>query len=190
MNVLVISDASDNSKLGAKVRQELTGFLQANGCKVSMYEIRTQDMHYCAGCFGCWFGTPGECAARDISRDINKSFIGSNIAIFVSPVKYGCHAPAVRRALDRMLPNILPYFRKIKGEVHHKPRYRKYPNFAAFGYGEDITDGEADTFRSLCAANAINLQAKKAETYIIREETELDDILDSFGKYIEECEKR
>ena len=188
MNVLVISDAQITASLG-KGQTGIDGFLQANGCKVSMYEIRrriciTVRAASAAG------SAPRRMCGQDISRDINKSFIGSNIAIFVSLVKYGCHAPAVRRALDRMLPNILPYFRKIKGEVHHKPRYRKYPNFAAFGYGEDITDGEADTFRSLCAANAINLQAKKAETYIIREETELDDILDSFGKYIEECEKR
>ncbi|MDF2988527.1 MAG: hypothetical protein K0R50_4037 [Eubacterium sp.] len=190
MNILVISDASDTSVFGTKVKQELKGFLQQNDYRVSTYDIQTQDMHYCVGCFSCWIKTPGECVFKDISCDINKDYIGSDITIFVSPVKYGCYTPAVRRTLDRMVPNILPFFKKINGEVHHAPRYKKYPNFVAFGYGEDITIDEADTFQALCDANAINFQVSKAKTYISRKEKELEDRLNSLGKYIKECEMR
>ena len=188
MNVLVISDASDNSKLGIKVKQELEGFLLRNDHIVSTYDIQTQDMHYCVGCFGCWVKTPGECVFKDISSDINKAYIGSDITIFVSPIKYGCYTPVIRRTLDRMIPNILPFFKKIHGELHHAPRYRKYPGFVAFGYGEDITLEEEDTFHSLCNANAINFQVNKAKIYISRKETELEDRLNSLGKYIKERE--
>jgi len=184
MKVLVISDASDTSKLGMKIKQELKDFLQKNGHKVSVYDIQTQDMHHCVGCFGCWIKTPGECVYKDISTDINKEYIGSNIAIFVSPVKYGCYTPAIRRTLDRMLPNILPFFKKVNGEMHHAPRYKKYPRFVVFGYGEDITSDEEDTFRSLCDANATNFQVRKAQTYICRNETELEGRLNSLDKYI------
>lgn len=145
-------------------------------------------MHYCVGCFNCWVKTPGECVFNDISRDINKAYIRNDIAIFLSPVKYGCYTPVIRRTLDRVLPNILPFFKKINGEMHHAPRYKKYPRFVTFGYGEDITTDEADTFRSLSDANAINFQAGKAQIYLCRKETELEDILSSFGKYIKECE--
>lgn len=188
MNVLVVSDSSDTSKLGTKVKHKLKGFLQSNGHRVTTYDIQKEDMHYCVGCFCCWLKTPGECVFNDISGDINKVYIGSDIAIFVSPVKYGCYTPAIRRTLDRVLPNILPFFKKINGEVHHAPRYKKYPRFVTVGYGEDITAEEEDTFRSLSNANAVNFQAGKAQTYISRKEAELEELLNSFGKYIEECE--
>lgn len=188
MDILVVSDSSDTSTLGTKVKQELKEFLKGNGHKVVSYDIQKEDMHYCIGCFGCWLKTPGVCVFNDISCEINKSYIGSDIAIFVSPVKYGCYTPAIRRTLDRVLPNILPFFKKINGEMHHAPRYKKYPRFVTFGYGEDITTEEADTFCSLSTANAINFQTGKAKTYISRKETELEDIMKSFSKYIKECE--
>jgi multimeric flavodoxin WrbA len=188
MNFLVVSDSSDKSKLGTKVKQELKEFLQGDGHRVASYDIQKEDMHYCVGCFGCWLKTPGECVFKDISSDINKTYIGSDIAIFLSPVKYGCYTPAIRRALDRFLPNILPFFKKINGEMHHVPRYKKYPRFVTIGYGEDITAEEADTFRCLSDANALNFQVGKAQTYISKSETELSQLLDSFGKYIKECE--
>lgn len=190
MNILVVGDASDTSNLGTKVKQELKEFLQKKEHRVSAYDIQTQDMHYCTGCFSCWIRTPGECVFKDISYDINKAYIESDIAIFVSPVRYGCYTPAIRRTLDRMIPNVLPFFKKVNGEMHHAPRYEKYPDLVAFGYGEDITIEEAATFRSLCDANAINFQKTKANTYINRKETELKDNLNSLGQYIKECERQ
>ncbi len=190
MNILVVSDGSDTSKLGSKVKQELNGFIQSIGHRVSSYEVQKEDMHYCAGCFGCWIKTPGECVFKDISGEINKAYIGSDIAIFVSPVKYGCYSPAIRRTLDRVLPNILPFFKKVNGELHHAPRYKKYPKFVTLGYGEDVATEEADTFRALSHANAINFQTDKAQTYIIKKESELESILSSFDKFIKGCEMK
>ena len=190
MNVLVVSDGSDTSKLGTKVKQELKEILQRIGHRVSSYDVQKEDMHYCVGCFGCWIKTPGECVFKDISNEINKDYIGSDIAIFVSPVKYGCYTPAIRRTLDRVLPNILPFFKKINGELHHAPRYKNYPKFVTLGYGEDIATDEANTFRALSDANAINFQTDKAQTFIIRKESELEYILGSFDKFIKECEMK
>jgi multimeric flavodoxin WrbA len=188
MNVLIISDSSDTSTLGTNIKRGLKEFLKSTGHSVTNYDIQKEDMHFCVGCFGCWLKTPGECVFNDISRDINKAYIRSDIAVFVSPIKYGCYTPSIRRVLDRFLPNILPFFKKINGEVHHAPRYKKYPRFVTVGYGEDITAEEADTFRSLSDANALNFQSGKAWTYISRRETELEELLNSFGNYIKECE--
>lgn len=188
MNILIISDSSDKSILGTKIKDDLKNYLNANKHKVSCFNIQADDIHYCVGCFGCWLKTPGKCVFNDISSDMNKAYIESDIAIFLSPVKYGCYTPAIRRTLDRMLPNILPFFKKISGEVHHAPRYSKYPSFITYGYGEDITAQEAETFRSLSNANAINFQTDKAQIYINRKESEIKNTLTSLGNYLKECE--
>ena len=190
MKVLVVSDSSDKSSLGIKIKQDLREFLKGSGHIVSDFDILKEDLLYCVGCFGCWLKTPGQCVFDDTSRNINQAYIGSDIAVFVSPVKYGCYTPAIRRALDRAVPNVLPFFKTVNGELHHAPRYKKYPRFVTFGYGESITAEEEATFRSLSNANAINFQADKAETYIGRKETEVGDILKAFDKYIKECELR
>lgn len=187
MNVLVVSDGSDTSELGTTVKQELKEFLQSIGHRVSCYEVQKEDMHYCVGCFGCWLKTPGECVFKDISREINKAYIGSDIAVFVSPLKYGCYTTAIRRTLDRMVPNVLPFFKTVNGELHHAPRYKNYPGFVTLGYRENITTEEEETFRNLTHANAINFQAKKAQAYILRKESEMGDIVSSFNKFIKEC---
>lgn len=188
MKVLLVNDGSDTSELGIKIKQELIEFLRKNNHAVSSFDIQKEDMHYCVGCYNCWLKTPGQCVFNDISSDINKDYVGSDMAIFVSPVKYGCYTPAIRRTLDRMLPNILPFFKLMNGEMHHTPRYKKYPRFVTFGYGESITAEEEDTFQCLSNANAINFQAGKAQTYMSRKESEVDDIMKSFDKYIKECE--
>lgn len=184
MNILVISDYCDKSKLVS----ELKKFIKKNNYNIKAYNVEKDSMHYCTGCFSCWLKTPGQCVFNDISNDINKAYIESDIAIILSPVKYGCYTTAIRRTLDRMLPNILPFFKKINGEVHHAPRYNKYPKLVTIGHGSNITLEEENTFKALSNANAVNFQVSKAEVYIIREESEINDMIKSLGVFIKECE--
>lgn len=190
MNLFIVNDSSDQSPIGIRLRQELTLFLQQKGHQVKEYSIDVNEMHYCIGCFSCWIKTPGECIYKDISRDINRDYVNSDIAVMISPLRYGCYSPAIRRMLDRLLPNILPFFKKINGEMHHAPRYDKYPRFTAIGYGEDITNEEASTFASLSEANAVNFQSGHAKTFVVRMESDLSKLFEAFEDYVKGCESK
>ena len=50
----------------------------------------------------------------------------------------------------------------MKGEVHHKKRYTRYPRVLALGWLERRTVDEEDLFQAVVHRNAINMHAPKA----------------------------
>ncbi|RDY25385.1 flavodoxin family protein [Romboutsia weinsteinii] len=121
----------------------------------------------CLGCFNCWTKTPGCCIIHDESNEISRSMIKCNNLIIVSKIVYGGYSPYIKRILDRSIPNILPFFKVVNNEMHHKPRYKKYPKLTVIGYGANITDSEKNTFKKLVKANSINLQNNQYEVFIV-----------------------
>ena len=130
----------------------------------------------------------GVCVMNDLGRQICQAAIQSEVVIYLSPVKYGCYSTLIRRALDRNLPNILPFFKKVNGEVHHAPRYSHYPQLIMVGYGEAVSNGEVATFKELTDANAVNFQVENARTYFYRDSESADAVIHSLIEFIGERE--
>lgn len=188
MNILLISDIIHTSALGKNIEQRLMGSLIEKKSKYTHYSLYKEDLKSCIGCFNCWLKTPGICAFDDVGKKIARDYMQSDIVIFISPIKYGCYGVAIRRVMDRLLPNLLPFFKKINNEVHHAPRYNKYPQIVVLGYGEYISDFEVETFKSLSDANAINLMKGEARTYVCRVSEDVDKIIDSLKFYLVDME--
>lgn len=113
----------------------------------------------------------------------------SDVVIFLSPVKYGCYSVAIRRVFDRLLPNLLPFFHKVKkrnNEVHHLPRYKKYPQMIVIGYNQNITKSEEETFKALADANAVNFILDQSITYVCRQKDEIEACMGSLKQYFYE----
>ena len=55
----------------------------------------------------------------------------------------------------------------MKGEVHHKKRYARYPNVAALGWSKRLADYEDDIFENLVRRNAINMHAPKTAVSVL-----------------------
>jgi multimeric flavodoxin WrbA len=120
----------------------------------------------CLGCFGCWVRTPGRCVVgRDADQaeaDI-RDFLRSDLVLLGGATPYGCYAPPIKAALDRLLPTLLPYFRRFRGEMHHVPRYARMPRILSAGFGQ-ATEAEDATYlelaRSFCDNAASPRQAR------------------------------
>jgi hypothetical protein len=52
------------------------------------------------------------------------------------------------------------------------------------GYGLNVTAAEADTFKSLTDANALNFQKTKAQTYLCRDRITVQSMLDSLANFL------
>jgi len=94
---------------------------------VSQLILRDLDIRYCTGCFDCWVKTPGECKVKDDSHEICRAAINSDLLIMSSPVIMGFTSVPLKKAMDKLIPLLLPYTIFVKGEVHHQKRYKKYP---------------------------------------------------------------
>ncbi|MDP4090013.1 MAG: flavodoxin family protein [Bacillota bacterium] len=185
MRILVLSDCSDEKETGKKLEEELIGKLRSKSYDFKHYNIGKEEINKCIGCFGCWITSPGMCIFDDMTREICRESMNSDVYVILSEIKYGCYSPKIKRVLDRSIGNVLPFFKIIKGEMHHAPRYERYPDLCFIGYGAGITREEEETFRELGQANAINFQVEKAETYICRGLQETEAVVDRLAGYIE-----
>lgn len=157
-----------------------------DGHEIQLIPLWNKKISSCLGCFGCWVKTPGVCIVDDEGREVAKRVIQSDLVIAVSSITFGDYSYEFKKALDRMLPNISPFFKKIKGEGHHRPRYKKYPNWLSIGLLSEENETMADIFRNLVARNAINIQNKVSCCCIVDQAKSLEAIWDIINKGLKE----
>ena len=119
--------------------------------------VRQSNVRACTGCFGCWTRTPGECVIADDARSIAERAIASDVVAVASPVSFGCYGSLAKSVLDRMICLVLPHFTMVDGEVHHKPRYRRYPAWIALGTLPAPSAEQAALFARLVERNSVNM---------------------------------
>ncbi|MGM0500665.1 MAG: flavodoxin family protein [Bacillota bacterium] len=141
--------------------------LKTDDYKVEEIILKEKEIADCLGCFKCWVKTPGVCIIDDYGRDTAAKLINSDLLIFLTPVKFGGYSYQLKKALDRMIPLISPYFKKIKGEIHHKKRYSKYPSILAVGIMKEKNESQSKIFKELVKRNSINFHSPyfKAEVF-------------------------
>ena len=132
---------------------ELTGI----EWKVESFILRDLKIAYCLGCFECWVKTPGVCRFNDDGREIARKFIQSDLSIFFTPVTFGGYSAELKKAVDRFICLISPFFTKINGEIHHKPRYERYPRLMVVGVLPHADEESERIFKTLVNRNAINI---------------------------------
>lgn len=131
---------------------ELTGI----GWKVESVTLRDLKITHCVGCFECWIKTPGICRFKDDGGEIAAKLIQSDLSVFLTPVTFGGYSAELKKALDRVICLILPFFMKINGEIHHKPRYKRYPRLMGVGVLPQADEESEQIFKTLVKRNALN----------------------------------
>lgn len=184
MRVLILSDTSIQESIGQTLDEKLITEFKDSDYDYKHYNVKDAEMEKCIGCFTCWLKTPGICIFNDITRDITKDDLNSDVFIILSEIKYGGHSPQIKRVLDRSIGKVLPFFKEVNGEMHHAPRYEKYPELIFIGYGSDISSEEKDTFEDLNKAIATNFQKDKAETYICQNSEEVKNSILAVLQYL------
>lgn len=119
------------------------------------------DVKPCIGCFGCWVKTPGKCVISDRCAITPALMASCREMTVVSRLTYGGFSPAVKMVLDRSIGYIMPFFRIVKGEMHHTMRYETPFQYHAHFYAEIISQEEQALARQLVQANATNFGAEK-----------------------------
>lgn len=115
----------------------------------------------CIGCFGCWIKTPGQCVMKDGYENMGSILSQTDTATIISKCYYGGYSPFVKNVLDRSISFLLPYFKIVNNETHHKPRYKKSFQLYVYFYGEHLTQAERDTAKNMVDRNSINFNVSK-----------------------------
>ena len=126
---------------------------EKESCTVEAIDVASGKSAACICCFRCWVKTPGECVLpRDAGTEYTEKFWDAAYIVIISRITWGGYSMRIKSFVDRVIPILHPYFRKVNGEMHHKLRYDSFPMYLTVGYGAR-TEGEEDTFRKYSDAN-------------------------------------
>ena len=172
MKTLVLNGAITEKETANTVSDCLEDSLHGKGHEVDVMVLRNEQIGACLGCFGCWLKTPGECVIKDAGSELPRKVIQSDLVFLLTPVIFGMYSSELKKALDRFpCPVLLPFFKKINGEIHHAPRYDKYPTLVAIGVLSNSDEETENTFTTLVARNCINLHTKAISTIVYSNDT-------------------
>jgi hypothetical protein len=129
---------------------------------VFLFHLNKMNLHYCTGCWSCWWKTPGKCAINDDAEEIFKSYINSDFVIFASPLLAGFTSSSLKKITDRLIVLLHPYIKLKQGECHHEKRYDKYPDFGLLLEKEPDTDKEdIEIVKNIYNRLALNIHCEK-----------------------------
>lgn len=180
MDIVLLDGCAANHPVSQQLRQ----LAAARGLTVSHFALGAMNLAPCTGDFACWTRTPGVCRTRDQAQEILRAVRAAGLVVFLSPVVFGGYSADLKKAVDRLLGLIHPFFNERDGLTRHRPRYETYPPMLFLGIS-DRADAEMQaTFREYAGGNAINLLAARYVCRIVapqaeRWREELADALDS-----------
>jgi multimeric flavodoxin WrbA len=190
MNILIL-DGGPRETRGASCRKlaaAVAGEARAKGHAVTAIELDGLEIKPCQGCFACWLKHPGTCALKDDQEQVLRAMAASDVQVWITPITFGGYAPALKKALDRFIPNILPFFELRQGEVHHPVRYPRRRGLIVLGT-RPAADPEAErTFEDLVRRNAINLDSVRTEAIVVHD-GEADGMADSLRRSLQAAEE-
>ncbi len=157
MKALILNGSRKGEDSLESLQQVIVDELASRRWEVHALLLREMEIRNCVGDFACWIQTPGVCLIDDVARDVARQFIESELVVLITPVTFGGYSSELKKALDRIICLVSPHFMKIRGEVHHQPRYERYPRVMAVGLLPQADEESEAIFKTLVSRNAINM---------------------------------
>ena len=164
--------------------QDIKTIIEPKEITLNCIDVSTLTIKPCQGCFHCWTKTPGKCILNDDGNMVAHEYINAETVIFLSRIRFGGYNAQLKRAIDRLIPLILPFFRQYHGETHHKKRYQSYPNLISIGLLKDHDENKEQLFTRLLKRNTLNFCPDHTALSIITEQEQ--NIKEKLKKTIEQ----
>ncbi len=144
---------------------------EANGETVRHFILRESAVGHCLGDFDCWVRTPGRCRIPDAGQEIERAVHDADRVVLATPLLFGGMGPQLKKAVDRLIPLILPFFERAHDLTHHAHRYKRLPELLGVAVHGDVIGNEdlaateaalaadAALFAGLIESQALNLGA-------------------------------
>ena len=156
--------------------------MKATGWDAKAFALAGMDIQPCRGCFSCWVKTPGRCVIQDDEEAILAATAASDRVIWLTPITFGGYSPELKKALDRIIPILLPFFSKVRGQTHHPLRYPRPRRLLAIGTLKQEDADSEGVFRHLVGRNALNMGDVAAATVVFSGDTSIADMEKRLGE--------
>ncbi|MBA7511519.1 hypothetical protein ES705_03515 [subsurface metagenome] len=188
MKALILIGSKMDDSESAKIHEIMLEELKKLNWDATSIVLEDINIAYCTGCFGCWVQTPGECVIKDYEETIVRKMVQSDLIIYITPIVFGGYSSILKKALDRQISRVLPYFTKIEGEVHHKKRYEKEQSLLSIGILDKPDAEKEEVFKTLVARNSINMWSPYQRAMIYTRGQDSLEFVNNFNKALREVE--
>ncbi len=159
MKASVISDGEFKTEMFNRLEKLVQRCLEERNFEITAKRLGREELAYCMGCFGCWIKKPGECVINDAMAEVNRNTMTSDVAIYLCPIVFGQFSANLKNAIDRWIPNMLPFFEsRPDGSTMHPARYESYPRVILIGYGDDLSEEDARLFTDITKKHRRNVE--------------------------------
>lgn len=166
MRVTIFRGHGPDDALGTQTHQDALESLARRGWEVEDFDLTTMRIAPCTGCFDCWLKHPGICSMKDDTCDLVRSRARAGALWVLSRVTFGGYSGRVKVAMDHNVPNVLPFFIKHKGEMHHPQRYERQ-GLLTLGWQDRPDEESAALFKNLAERNARNMQSSAQGSAVV-----------------------
>lgn len=167
MKYLILNGMYKEDNFIPKIEKRISEEFQKRNITGETLNLHEKGIKACLGCFKCWVQTPGICIINDYGRDVLRKMIQSDYLVYLSPIVYGGYSTELKKAIDRSIGQILPFFQVYHNEIHHVKRYEKYPRLMVIGTLPNTELEQEEIFRELVERNVLNNFAPEHTTTII-----------------------
>jgi len=167
MDFVILNGMNENDSFLQEINSSIENELLKQGFQGKSISLHEKDIKPCLGCFKCWVETPGICVIDDYGRETARKMIQTDNMIYLSTIRFGGYSAELKKALDRALPLLSPFFRVFHEEIHHEQRYDKYPNMIVYGIIDEPNNEQEAIFTELAKRNSLNNFAPKHASQII-----------------------
>jgi ferredoxin-NADP reductase/multimeric flavodoxin WrbA len=170
MTAVVLNGASSPTDPAYEVCTEVERQLAARFETVRTFHLAGYDIGHCMGEFDCFVKTPGRCRIHDEGQEIERAVHDAELVVLVTPLHYGGYSAQLKKAVDRLLPLISPFFRKAGDMTHHALRYEHRARWAAVALDDAPSPERARLFRAFAQSNALNFGSPAWGAAVVNDE--------------------
>ncbi|HVW29984.1 MAG TPA: hypothetical protein VHC69_31700 [Polyangiaceae bacterium] len=168
MTTVLLSAASPALPSLRRLEDLLKAELASEGeSDLRVFDLDRMKLDYCQGEFDCWVKTPGTCRIHDAEQEIVKAIHDSERLVILDVVTFGGHSYTLKRAQDRSICLVSPFFTKRSALTHHVRRYEASAGLFALGWSQVANPEETRTWCELADANAINMLAPRVGAAVV-----------------------
>ena len=168
MSSVILSAASPRQpSLGRLVDLVRAELIRTGETEVKVFELSTLQLAYCQGEFDCWVKTPGICRAHDEEQDIVQAIHDAKRLVLVDVVTFGGHSFLLKRAQDRLICLLSPFFEKRAALTHHGARYSEPAALYSLGWLPRPDVAQERTWLNLADGNAVNMLSPRVGAAVV-----------------------
>jgi ring-1,2-phenylacetyl-CoA epoxidase subunit PaaE len=159
MKVVILNGAAQSGDPADRLASVLESHLAKSGDQTRHFILHDLSIGHCLGDLDCWVRTPGRCRIKDEGQEIERAVHDADMLALITPVTFGGYSAHLKRAMDRLIPLILPFFVKTADMTHHAHRYARLPWVVGIGVDKAGGARRAHLFKAFVESNALNLGA-------------------------------